>query len=268
MTERDPDFFKLHYRQWRQRMHKLRVPYDLQGAVLAIVIETHLNGAPPPDDDCVLAGIMMVSPRKARAVLDKLSGLGLVQIRDGQVIDKTAVEDARERSKLRAKRSRAGREGGVRSGVVRRDNADLKEPSGEFAFDKPLKINETGEAKPDEGFELEKSREESSVSSLRSDTGTKVPPDPTKVLFDSGIALLGESGISKQKARPILGRWRSRHGDAAVIAALGAAQREGAIDPVAFIEKCLRSSVQSGPKQTEDGRMVYADALGGGPIIR
>ena len=83
MSERDPDFFKLHYRQWRQRMHKLRVPFDLQGALLSIVIETHLTGSAPPDDDYVLAGCMMVSPRKARAAADKLIALGLIRLQDG-----------------------------------------------------------------------------------------------------------------------------------------------------------------------------------------
>ena len=53
-----------------------------------------------------------------------------------------------------------------------------------------------------------------------------------------------------------------------MVVALGAAQREGAIDPVAFIERCLRNSTRSEPKQTEDGRVVYADAFGGGPVHR
>ena len=158
MNQRDPDFFKLHYRQWRQRMHKLRVPFDLQGALLAIVIDTHLTGSPPADDDFVLAGCLMVSPRKARAVVNRLSAIGLVRIEGGLVIDKTAVEDADERSQLRASRAEAGRKGGVRSGVVRCDNATLSAPSGGFASDKPLKPNETGEADTQTTFELEKSR--------------------------------------------------------------------------------------------------------------
>ena len=159
-AERDPDFFKLHYRQWKRRMHKARVPYDLQGALLDIVIETHLTGAPPAYDDNVLAGVLMVSPRKARAAVDKLVALGLVCIEDGSVVDKTAVEDAAERSQLRAIRAEAGREGGVRSGVVRRDKARLNRPSGEFASDKPLKNNKSNEAKSETTFELEKRREE------------------------------------------------------------------------------------------------------------
>jgi len=64
--------------------------------------------------------------------------------------------------------------------------------------------------------------------------------DPTKVLFDSGVRILGNAGISAAKARAILGKWRKDHGDEAVIAALGKAQREGAVDPVAFCEGVFR----------------------------
>lgn len=81
----------------------------------------------------------------------------------------------------------------------------------------------------------------SSVSSDKSsETGVVTPPDPVKVMFDSGVRLLAQAGISATRARPIIGKWRSAHGEEAVIVALGKAQREGAIDPVSFIEGCFR----------------------------
>lgn len=67
------------------------------------------------------------------------------------------------------------------------------------------------------------------------------PVDPEKVMFDSGIRLLAESGVTEARARPLLGKWKSQHGAEAVIVALGKAQREGAMDPKAFIEGCLRN---------------------------
>ncbi len=94
------------------------------------------------------------------------------------------------------------------------------------------------------------------------------PPDPTALIFDAGLKLLVTSGKNQRQARAILGKWRKEHSDAEIIAALGTAQREGAIEPVAFIERCLRNSAQAGPRETEDGRMVYADAFGGGPVYR
>lgn len=83
------------------------------------------------------------------------------------------------------------------------------------------------------------------------------PPDPVKVMFDSGIRLLGEAGVPEPSARQLLGRWRREHGTEAVIAALGTAQREGAIDPKAFIEGCLRKVRH--PRDSRNGG--YRDPL-------
>lgn len=66
------------------------------------------------------------------------------------------------------------------------------------------------------------------------------PVDPEKILFDEGIRLLGAASITQAAARQLLGKWKRDHGAPAVITALGKAQREGAIDPKAFIEGALR----------------------------
>lgn len=59
-------------------------------------------------------------------------------------------------------------------------------------------------------------------------------------MFDAGIELLTSAGIPAQRARPILGKWRKQHGAEAVISAIGQAKREGAIEPVSFIEGCFK----------------------------
>ncbi|MDR6850342.1 hypothetical protein [Sphingomonas sp. BE137] len=68
-----------------------------------------------------------------------------------------------------------------------------------------------------------------------------LPIDPAKLMFDSGIALLGLAAVPERKARSLLGKWLRDHGSERVIVALGAAQREGAIDPTSFIERCLKN---------------------------
>lgn len=67
------------------------------------------------------------------------------------------------------------------------------------------------------------------------------PPDPDKIMFDSGRALLGRAGIQPEAAGRLLGKWRQAYGSPAVITALAAAQREGAIEPKSFIEGALRN---------------------------
>lgn len=73
-------------------------------------------------------------------------------------------------------------------------------------------------------------------SSEPNGSGATAPPDPDKIMFDSGVRLLTAAGKSEANARSLLGKWRKAHGAGAVIESLGAAQREGAIDPVSFIE--------------------------------
>ena len=76
-------------------------------------------------------------------------------------------------------------------------------------------------------------------SSVSKDTGAGAPIDPEKVMFDGGIRLLTAAGKSTDQARSIIGKWKRDFSTPEVIAALGKAQREGAIDPVGFITKTL-----------------------------
>lgn len=86
----------------------------------------------------------------------------------------------------------------------------------------------------------QKGAKEEQVTNIPPSEGASAPVDPDKVMFDAGRAMLRASGKSAAEAGSILGRWRNQYGTEAVIAALGRAQREGAIDPVSFIPGCLK----------------------------
>lgn len=106
----------------------------------------------------------------------------------------------------------------------------------------------------------------------------KIPPtggdeiaadDPAAVMFRAGRKLLAQAGISDRQAGTLIGKWRKDHGAEAVIVALGRAQREGAIDPVAYIEGCLKFSRKqvSKPKNGEireinGGQQIYDQHMG------
>jgi hypothetical protein len=64
--------------------------------------------------------------------------------------------------------------------------------------------------------------------------------DAETVMFRHGRLYLTANGVKPDKAGSLLGKWKRDHGAEAVIVALGKAQREGAIDPVSYIEACLR----------------------------
>ncbi|MBV7394118.1 hypothetical protein [Mameliella sediminis] len=85
-------------------------------------------------------------------------------------------------------------------------------------------------------------------------TSAAAPVDPTKMVFDSGVQILVAAGIPERKARSIIGNWRKEHRDEAVLAAIGRCQREGAVNPVAFIGGALRFQ-----REQEDKRKSHPE---------
>jgi len=82
-------------------------------------------------------------------------------------------------------------------------------------------------------------------SSLRSEGATPAAVSPEKVMFDAGLSILTSSGVNDRQARVLLGKWKKEHGAEAVIVALGKCQREGAIDPVSFVQGCFKHKTKN-----------------------
>lgn len=91
----------------------------------------------------------------------------------------------------------------------------------------------------------ERPETETEINTLAKANGAAKAADPEKVMFDQGIAFLGTAGVTENKARPLLGRWKRDFGAPDVISALGAAKREGAIEPISFIEAALKARVRT-----------------------
>ena len=87
-------------------------------------------------------------------------------------------------------------------------------------------------------------------SSVANATGVSPPDDPSKILFDAGVALLVRAGQSDRHARSLIGRWRKARGEPWVREALVSA--EGKADPVAWIE----ARVASAASNEEEARAV------------
>jgi len=82
--------------------------------------------------------------------------------------------------------------------------------------------------------------------SVSKDTGSA---DAATVIFREGLAwLVSRSGRSEADCRSQLGKWRKAIGDGALIEALGAGQREGAIDAMAFMERAVAARA-GGPRR-------------------
>lgn len=89
------------------------------------------------------------------------------------------------------------------------------------------------------------------------------PIDPAKVVFQQGLRMLTASGVLESHARPMLGRWRKDHGDAALIEALHKASAAGALDPVAYIQGVFRKKAK-----TNDNRTGNAFVNGAAELLR
>lgn len=216
-----------------------------EAAYLRIVNAIHTHDGPVPDNDRVLAGLFRSSTRKARALIDALVKAGKVTVEDGQIWNDRARSDLVQRGFISNSRSESGAKGG-------RTRAESAAKS----------LKEKEQAQAIASTRIEENRVEDTVSK---DTAADAPIDPAKVAFDAGVKVLTAAGKSASAARSIVGKWRGKHGDEAVIAALGRAQREGAVDPVAFCEGVFRQSEKSTVKrrQLPDGRWQSFDPFNG-----
>lgn len=83
--------------------------------------------------------------------------------------------------------------------------------------------------------------------------------DPARVLFGEGLAYLTGHGLSEPNARSLLGKWRKRVGDPAVIDALHRANASAVSDPVPWIEALLKAPAPI------DAETIRRNRLGGAP---
>jgi len=184
-------------------------------------------------DDGALAGRMGCSKRKAKALVDSLIERGKIDAEGDYLTQKHAKKHANTTRTLHEQRVSAGRAGGEKSAKSRK-NKHLSEASAS---------SKTNQIRIDKNTDTNVS-------------GADAPPSPDKVMFDSGKRLLVEAGKTQAQAGQLLGKWRKAHGTEAVIAALGRAQREAAIDPVSFIEGCFKFHKRKSQPQVGDVRVT------------
>ncbi|MEM8626241.1 MAG: DUF1376 domain-containing protein [Pseudomonadota bacterium] len=176
-----------------------------------------------PNDDKKLARMARVSPARWGKIRDEVMAFWTLDEQG------TWSQKRLQKERLYVEKSRA----------IKRDNGS------KGGRPKPLKNNEVEEAvgsppvKQNETYEKAPTPTPISKSSDTSVSGEISPRDPAEVIFRDGLALITRSGVPPPQARSFLGKMRKQHGDPALIAALGACQRTGAIDPIQFVAKTL-----------------------------
>ncbi len=138
-----------------------------------------------------------------------------------------------------------------------RDGGELTPPSTKASGEpKPRKGGASGEAVGNQlptGEEKSRQRKEGGDSSVdKSTDAIASPSDPKKALFDAGVALLGEAGLSAKSARGLIAKWYHAHGEEATNAAL--LSTAGRAEPVSWIEARLRTKVAAQDEAREASR--------------
>jgi hypothetical protein len=138
-----------------------------------------------------------------------------------------------------------------------RDGGELAPPSATPSGEpKPRKGGANGEAVGNQlptGGEKSRQRKEGGDSSVdKSTDAVASSSDPKKALFDAGVALLGEAGLSAKAARGLIAKWFNAHGEEATNAALLSAA--GRAEPVSWIEARLRTKVAAQDEAREASR--------------
>lgn len=77
----------------------------------------------------------------------------------------------------------------------------------------------------------------------------KTAIDIVKVIFDTGIAVLGSADIPNGQARSMLGKWKKIYGDPAVLTVLARAEVERPEQPIEWITKALQGEARKAAGQ-------------------
>lgn len=199
-------------------------------------------GCSLPDDPAWIARRMRVDMATYERVIGPLLNEFFYRAK-GRVWNRKLIEIYEETSEKHTRRVEAGKKGG--------------RPA------KPLKDKETVQS----NAKAMPKQPEPEPDTLSNDNAASAA-DPSKLAFDAGVAMLTKAGKSPGAARSLIGKWVKAHKAEAVIVALGRAQREGAVDPVAFIEGIFKASTKAGGRNGErrqlpDGRWQSYDSFNG-----
>lgn len=220
---------------WHRRYHSdalagmLSLTLEERGAYQTVLDLIYDRGGPIADNERLLAGYMNCSIRKWRTLRAALIEQGKLIASEGTLTNPRAEKQLENDAKTARKLA----ENGAKGGRKKAENAKNANEN-----------NEGGLAGLDEGFSLPEARSQSIP--LDKSNGQHSPPvDPVKVMFDSGVDLITSSGRSSGSARSWLAKARKDYGTEAVIVAIGRAKREGAIDPIPFMEMALRGNARA-----------------------
>lgn len=199
------------------------------GAYLLLLMHAWRSGGRIPESADQQAAIARMSPaewaKEGGAVLDFF---------DDDMTHGRVVKELKVASAVTAQKSRAGK-----ASAAKRQRA---------ANAVPTEVQQEGNGGPTPvELPLQSRCTPSPQPSVSKDTGDE---DVAAVVFRQGLAwMMKATGKAEASCRAQLGKWKKAIGAAALIEVLGAAQREGPIDAMAWLEKAVSARTGGSPRK-------------------
>lgn len=236
-----------------------RLNTEQHGAYLLLLMDYWRQG-PPPDDDATLANIAKLPMDRWLAHRPTLERL--FRVVDGTWTQKRVEQEKARTTTVSEKRRAAGKAGAL----AKHSKKDDKDADKNLANAKQTDIQNAGQSQS-------QLQDKTSVANA---TGGKPPEepaapaapppapapapapviDPVKVLFDKGVAILGNT----QPARKMVGKWRKEYGDAVVLECFVACERAVPSEPIEWMVKALEARPKKGAQMVLGVQMNAAGA--------
>jgi len=257
-------WIKWYTRDWRSDPPLRMCSFAARGLwadLLTLMAEANVVGflliegvAPTPRD---LAGLLGGTEREIKKLVDELGGKNVFSVTGRPMPDDVAalvpsgmangvmLSRRMVRDKSRADRDRENGKGGGNPKLGQAHNRPVN-PSVNPGVNPP--------ANPQS--QSQNQRSDSSVAKATAAPGG----DLASLLFGQGLAWLQDTTHKpRDRCAALLGKWRKAFGsDEALLASIGKAQREGAIDPVGWMEAAIKARQGNGAASP---RSAWADQL-------
>jgi uncharacterized protein YdaU (DUF1376 family) len=243
-----------HFAKWHIEDYLLGtegMKLEQEGAYMRFLMRLYQRGKPLPDDDRYMSTLMRLSIRVWKRIKDSLVAIGKIIVKRGCLTNARFERERQERAEQLRKQAEATRKQWERQRAEKAGNSEvsakfeesLDEVSPKLSQNEGEKVNKNNDppgGQPDITRELKK--EEKEEDSVPNGTGAEAPEKTLReVIWDEGLGWLRtRTLVREEKLRPRVGRWISDYGEVAVMNALDAAQQKGAVDPMSYIDGCLR----------------------------
>jgi uncharacterized protein YdaU (DUF1376 family) len=202
------------------------MPFEMKCAYRVVLDLIYMQGGRLPDDARYISGLLGCSVRKWKSVRGFLIAAGKIHASGGVLTNYRAEKELETLAKLQLKQreNRAGSN----------ENKDLQKPWSDHTEPEP--------------------EPESTLSTSVDNASGQGLVDFSRAVSDKAVDVLIGFGVSDERARRLVGKWRSEAGDVEAFTAIRDAEREGATDPISWIEKKLK-------RKPENANKVIADYL-------